>query len=228
MRSPNANPLQLNTVMWVASCTKLMTSICCLQLVSRGKLTLDDPVYSHIPELEHFKILESFDKEEKPVEVQHTKPITLRTLLTHTSGLTYDSLHPLLFAWLAYHGRAPGTGANLLQRYGAPLTFEPRQSWMYGPGIDYAGLLIERVTGLSLEEYMRQNLWEPLGIKDMTFRLSSRPDMRERMADISFRDEVSGKVGNMEGEDGVSGYGWRGDVELYGWRWSVHECGGVY
>jgi CubicO group peptidase (beta-lactamase class C family) len=179
-----------------------MTSICCLQLVSRGKLSLDDPVYSHIPELASFRILESFDKEGKPVEVQHITPITLRTLLTHTSGLTYDALHPKLLAWLAYHGRAPGTGARLLRRYDAPLIFEPGQSWMYGPGIDYAGLLIERVTGLSLEEYMRENLWEPLGIKDMTFRLSSRPDMRERMADMSFRDEGSGKVGYMEGRRG--------------------------
>jgi CubicO group peptidase (beta-lactamase class C family) len=133
------------------------------------------------------------------VEVQHTKPITLRTLLTHTSGLTYDALHPKLLAWLAYHGRAPGTGARLLKQYDAPLTFEPGQGWMYGPGIDYAGLLIGRVTGLSLEEYMRENLWEPVGVKDMTFRLSSRPDMRERMADMSLRDEGSGKVGYMEG-----------------------------
>jgi CubicO group peptidase (beta-lactamase class C family) len=194
MKSENAKPLQLNTVMWVASCTKLMTSICALQLVERGQLTLDDPVYEHIPELKDFKILKTFDDQGKPVEVQHTKPMTLRTLLTHTSGLTYDGMHPKLLAWLAYHGRKPGVGATILQRFDAPLTFEPGESWMYGSGIDYAGLLIERVTGLTLEEYMRQNLWEPLGIKDMTFQLKSRPDMKERMADMSLRDEESGKV----------------------------------
>ena len=194
MQPENAKPLQTNTVMWVASCTKLMTSICALQLVERGKLTLDDPVYTHIPELKDFKVLKTFDNEGKPVEVQHFKPITLRTLLTHTSGLTYDGMHPKLLAWLAYHGREPTVGAKLLQRFDAPLTFEPGESWMYGSGIDYAGLLIERVTGLTLEEYMRQNLWEPLGIKDMTFTLKSRPDMKERMADMSVRDEGSGKV----------------------------------
>ncbi|KAF2128551.1 beta-lactamase/transpeptidase-like protein [Dothidotthia symphoricarpi CBS 119687] len=194
MKSENAKPLQLDIVMWVASCTKLMTSICALQLVECGKLTLDDPVYTHIPELKDFKILESFDDEGKPIEIEHTKSITLRTLLTHTSGLTYSVLHPKLLAWLAYHGRQPGAGAKLLQRYDAPLTFEPGESWMYGPGIDYAGLLIERVTGLSLEAYMRQNLWEPLGITDMTFRLSSYPDMKARMADMSFRDEGSATV----------------------------------
>ncbi|KAF2630465.1 beta-lactamase/transpeptidase-like protein [Macroventuria anomochaeta] len=194
MKSENAKPLQTNTVMWVASCTKLMTSICALQLVERGKLTLDDPVYTHVPELKDFKILQTFDNEGKPFEVRHTKPITLRTLLTHTSGLTYDGMHPKLLAWLAYHGREPSVGAKLLQRFDAPLTFEPGESWMYGSGVDYAGLLIERVSGLTLEEYMRQNLWEPLGIKDMTFQLRSRPDMKKRMADMSVRDEESGKV----------------------------------
>lgn len=194
MKPENAKPLQTDTVMWIASCTKLMTSICTLQLVERGKLTLDEAVYPHIPELKDFKILQTFDNEGKPVEVQHTKPITLRTLLTHQSGLTYDAMHPKLLAWLAYRGRKPSTGATLLKRFDAPLTFEPGESWMYGSGADYAGLLIERVTGLTLEEYMRQNLWEPLGIKDMTFQLKSRPDMKDRMADMSKRDEGSTKV----------------------------------
>lgn len=194
MKPENAKPLRIDTVMWVASCTKLMTSICALQLVERGKLTLDNPVYDHIPELKDFKILRSFDKNGEPIEVQHTKSITLRTLLTHTSGLTYDSMHPKLLAWLAYHGRKSDASANLLQRFNAPLIFEPGASWMYGPSIDYVGLLIERVTGQTLEEFMRQNLWEPLSIKDMTFKLSSRPDMKERMADMSTRDEKTGKV----------------------------------
>ena len=180
--------------MWIASCTKLMTSICAMQLVEQGKLTLDDPVYDLIPELKNFKILQTFGNDGKPVEVQHTKPITLRRLLTHTSGLTYDAMHPKLLAWLAYHERKPSTGSKVLQRFDAPLTFEPGDSWMYGSSIDYAGLLIERATGLTLEEYMRKNLWEPLGIKDMTFKISSRPDMKARMADMSERDEQSGKV----------------------------------
>lgn len=194
MRSEKANPLRNDTVMWVASCTKLMTSICALQLVEQGKLTLDNPVYEHIPELKDFKILRTFDDEGRPVEVQHTKPITLRTLLTHTSGLTYAGLHPKLVAWLAYHGKDPAGDAKLLARFDAPLLFERGESWMYGPSIDYAGLLIERVSGQELENFMRKNLWEPLGVKDMTFKLKSRPDMKARMADMSTRDEKTGKV----------------------------------
>ncbi|KAL1650658.1 hypothetical protein SLS61_005910 [Didymella pomorum] len=200
LESEKSKPLQTSSIMWIASCTKLMTSICALQLVEQGKLTLDDPVYTHIPELKDFKIIETFDNDGKPVETQHKNPITLRTLLTHTSGLTYDSFHPKLLAWCAHHGRTPNTGTKLLKRYDSPLTFEPGESWFYGPSIDYAGLLIERVSGITLEEFMRENLWEPLGIKDMTFKLSSRPDLAERMAAMSEREAGSSTVKYMGGK----------------------------
>lgn len=194
MKKENAKPLQLDTVMWVASCTKLMTSLCCMQLVERGLVTLDEPVYKHIPELKSFNVLTGFEDNGKPIEKKHTNALTLRHLLTHTSGLTYDATHPKALAWLKYHNRSPGSSGKLLERFSVPLMFEPGESWMYGSSIDYAGLLVERVTGQSLESYMRQNLWEPLGIRDMTFHLSSRPDMRERMADMSLRDVNTGKV----------------------------------
>lgn len=194
MKEENAKPLALDTIMWVASFTKLMTSLCAMQLVERGLVTLDEPVYKYIPELENFNVLQGFEKDGgKPIESKHTKPITLRRLLTHTSGLTYDGTHPQALAWLKYHGRKSGASGKLLERFSAPLVFEPGDSWTYGPSLDYAGLLVERITGKALEEYMKQNLWEPLGIKDMTFFLSSRPDLNARMADMSTRGET-GKV----------------------------------
>jgi CubicO group peptidase (beta-lactamase class C family) len=193
MKPENTKPLALNTPMWVASCTKLMTSLCAMQLVERGLTTLDAPVYTHIPELESFTVLHGFADDGSPIEKKHTNPITLRLLLTHSSGLTYDGMHPKTLAWLKFHGRAPGSSGKLLERFNAPLVFEPGTSWAYGPSIDYAGLLVERITGQTLESYMRANLWEPLGIKDMTFFPSARADLRARLADMSVRDET-GKV----------------------------------
>ncbi|KAF2012474.1 beta-lactamase/transpeptidase-like protein [Aaosphaeria arxii CBS 175.79] len=198
---PDSKPYALNTVMWIASCTKLMTSISALQLVERGQVTLDDPIYKHIPELKDHPILEDFNEDGSPIETPHKTPITLRHLLTHSSGLSYDALHPKLIAWLKYHGREPSTSGKLLERFSAPLVFEPGTSWMYGPGIDYAGLLVERISGLTLEEYMRKNLWEPLGIKDMTFKLSTRPDLSERRARMSKRPEGSETVGAWDEKD---------------------------
>ncbi|OAL50922.1 beta-lactamase/transpeptidase-like protein [Pyrenochaeta sp. DS3sAY3a] len=185
-----AKPLAPNNLMWVASCTKLMTSICAMQIVERGLTTLDAPVYTHIPELESFNVLHGFADDGSPIEKKHTKPITLRLLLSHSSGLAYDTMHPTTLAWLKFHGRAPASSGKLLERFNAPLVFEPGTSWAYGPGIDYAGLLIERLTGQKLDDYMRANLWEPLGIKDMTFFLSARADLRARMADMTLRDET--------------------------------------
>jgi CubicO group peptidase (beta-lactamase class C family) len=194
MDPERAKPLSPDTVMWVASCTKLMTSIAAMQLVERGLVSLDEPVYKHIPELESFNVLKGFEEDGKPIEEKHTKPITLKLLLTHSSGLSYDFVNPKLAAWAAYKKvRLPVASKKLLERFNLPLVFEPGEGWMYGPSIDYAGLLVERITGKSLEEYLRENLWEPLGVKDVTFRLGTRPDMKARMADMSERDE-SGKV----------------------------------
>ncbi|KAJ4367177.1 hypothetical protein N0V83_007707, partial [Neocucurbitaria cava] len=194
MKEANASPFALNTIMWIASCTKLMTSLCCMQLVERRLITLDEPVYTHIPELRSFNVLKGFEEDSgKPIEEPHRKDITLRLLLTHASGLAYDGMSASSLAWLKWHGREPSTSGKLLERFNGPLMFEPGESWAYGPGIDYAGLLVERVTGKSLEEYMRENLWERLGVRDITFFPSSRPDLKGKMADMSVRDE-SGKV----------------------------------
>jgi CubicO group peptidase (beta-lactamase class C family) len=199
MKEGSAKPYDLNTIMWVASCTKLMTSISAMQLVERGLVTLDEPIYKHIPELEKLKVLTGFDESTgAPIEEKQNVTMTLRHLLTHASGLSYDGMHPKLLAWLAYHKQKPNQSGKLLERFTAPLVAQPGESWAYGPSIDYAGLLVERLSGKSLEDYMKENLWEPLGIKDMTFFLSKRPDMKARQADMSIRNE-EGKVRFTEG-----------------------------
>ncbi|KAF1839102.1 beta-lactamase/transpeptidase-like protein [Decorospora gaudefroyi] len=194
MKPENAKPMDLDTVLWIASCTKLMTALCCMQLVDQGHTTLDEPIYTHIPELSSFTVITSFEPGTgKPIEKAHEQPITLRRLLTHSSGLAYDIAHPKLMAWLEYHGEAPRTSGKILERWDLPLVFEPGTGFAYGSGLDYAGLLVERITGVTLEEYMSVHLWAPLGMKDTTFRLSSRPDLQQRLADTSLRTE-NGKV----------------------------------
>ncbi|KAF2273781.1 beta-lactamase/transpeptidase-like protein [Westerdykella ornata] len=205
MRQPRP-PLQLSTTMWIASCTKLMTSICAMQLVERGQLRLDDPVYPHIPELQSRPVLTALNDDGTVAQEPHKTPITLRHLLTHTSGMAYDGMHPLLVAWAKHHATGdeeaskPGT---ILERFNKPLVFEPGTSWMYGPSLDYVGVLIERVSGKSLEDFMRENLWEPLGIRDMSFHLHRRPDLKARMAEMARRDEETGKVVAIEEDERV-------------------------
>jgi CubicO group peptidase (beta-lactamase class C family) len=211
MKPENAKAFQLDTVMWVASFTKLMTSICCMQcvfppclppfpsrpltitrLVERGLVSLDDSVYKHIPELESFKLITGVDSTGKPTEEKNPTPITLRHLLTHSSGLTYDYMHPSNIAWLTYHKKQPSKSPKILERFNCPLVFAPGTAWAYGPSLDYAGLLVERITGKTLEAYTQTHIWGPLGVKDATFFLSSRPDMKDRLADQTARNADGG------------------------------------
>ena len=199
MNPSSAKPMDLNTMMWVASCTKLMTALCAMQLVERGHITLNEPVYTHIPELESLNVLTGFTDAGVPIEEKHKTPITLRLLLTHSSGLTYEGMHPKTLAWLKYHEKKMNASPTVVGRFDAPLVFEPGDSWAYGPGVDYAGLLVERISGLTLEDYMKKNLWGPLGITDVTFFPSTRPDLQERMAEMSGRGE-DGKLSVHEGK----------------------------
>ncbi|KAI0651563.1 beta-lactamase/transpeptidase-like protein [Trametes meyenii] len=184
-----------DSIMWIASCTKLQTSIAVMQCVERGILNLDEPVYAHLPELKDREILTGFDASGQPTYRANPAPITLRHLLTHASGLGYHDSHPLLVQWRRWRNHPGGRGKTVVARYHFPLLFEPGTSWMYGCGNDWAGLLVARATGSrSLEDYLRANVWEPLGLTNFTFSLSARPDLAVRRVPVSDRDADTGKV----------------------------------
>ncbi|KAF2089470.1 beta-lactamase/transpeptidase-like protein [Saccharata proteae CBS 121410] len=186
-------PVKLDDIMWIASCTKLLTSIAAMQCVERGQLHLDEPVYGVLPELKSLDVIHGPDEHGKPVLKKHKNPITLRILLTHSSGLAYGDVHPLILQWREENGIVPD--GTILGRYLHPLVFEPGTQWIYGPNIDWVGKMIERVDGNApLQDYMEKNIWQPLGIKDMTFFLDRRPDLEARMVDLSKRDPENGKV----------------------------------
>ena len=86
------------------------------------------------------------------------------------------------------------TGETVEECCTQPLIYEPGTSWLYSTSVDWAGKLVERITGQTLEEFMRVNIWQPLGIKDITFWPEQRPDMETRMASMTVRDERTGKV----------------------------------
>ena len=154
-----------DTVFWIASCTKAITSVAALQLVERGLVDLDAPVGTHLPVLAAPRVLTGFDAAGAPVTRPATKPITLRRLLTHTSGLAYDFCSADLTAWLS------ATGGSM---FGAadpdiPLMFDPGEAWQYSIGIDWAGRLIEAVTGQGLDAWSAEHIFTPLGMKDTSF-----------------------------------------------------------
>ncbi|MSV35840.1 MAG: class A beta-lactamase-related serine hydrolase [Bryobacterales bacterium] len=182
-------PVKLDSIFAIASMTKAVTSTAALQLVDQGKVKLDEPASRHLPELKSLQVFEGVDSAGKPILRPARKPVTLRHLLTHTSGFCYDTWSQEMQDWIKAGGAPPmGVAPNV------PLIFEPGTRWQYGYGLDWSGKLVENVSGLTLEQYFQKNICEPLGMKDTSFvpkpenleRTVSRYDYRP---DGSFKEQ---------------------------------------
>ncbi|BCS17870.1 serine hydrolase domain-containing protein [Aspergillus puulaauensis] len=170
----SAKLLQLDSLYWIASMTKLVTAIAAMQLVEKGVLDLDDDVKEKVEELRSVKVLramktDSSSGKDHPVLDPVEGKITLRQLLCHTSGFVYDSSSPLLQKWSKSQGRSAYTFSGSMDGYTHPLLFQPGTSWGYGAGLDWAGQLIERVTGSPLSKYMQENIFSKLATSSTTF-----------------------------------------------------------
>ncbi len=178
--------MTFDTVGAIFSMTKAITGAAAMQLVEQGKLSLDSPASEVCPEIGSKGVLTGFDDDGQPITRPPSTPVTLRHLLTHTSGYVYD-------IWNAGMGRwheATGTPTVLsLEKAGlnTPLAFDPGTEWEYGIGIDWAGQMIEAVSGMTLGEYFAEHLTGPLGMNDTAFAHSA--DMLSRASAIHARLE---------------------------------------
>ncbi|KAI1764120.1 beta-lactamase family protein [Hypoxylon sp. FL1150] len=179
IRSPD--PLTLDSVLWMASCTKMVAGVACMQLVERGDLALDDvaQVEELCPELKEIKVL----KEDGTFE-EKKRGITLRMLLTHTAGFGYTFLEETLRDWSMPAGIDEFSG-DVRDIYKIPLRFQPGERWMYGIGLDWAGIMLERKTGLSLNDYTQENICRPLGLENVNFLPTQA--MKKNLATIHAR-----------------------------------------
>ena len=161
-------PMPKDALFRIASMTKPITAVGIMILADKGKLSVDDPVEKHLPEFKGQMLVEKRTAErltlKKPV-----RPITLRDLLTHTSGLPG---YPPGLGNL-YRKRDRSLAEAILALSQRPLEFEPGSRWSYcNSGIDTLGRVIEVVSGQSYEDFLAQRIFEPLGMKDTTFRPS--------------------------------------------------------
>jgi CubicO group peptidase (beta-lactamase class C family) len=174
-------PMQTDNLFRICSMTKPITSVAVMILYEEGRFLLNEPVSNFIPEFKNVKVLEPpypQDKTSPPgnlVEAKH--PITVRHLLTHTSGLTYH--------WNSRLGkqyREAGMGHGILQQEGTigdavkrlaslPLLFQPGDAWEYSMSDDVLGYFIERVSGMPLDRFLQERIFKPLGMKDTGFYL---------------------------------------------------------
>ena len=171
-------PMSPDTVFRIASMVKLLTSVAALQLVEGGKLKLDEPAGRIDERLGSVQVLTGFDAKGVPQLQPPHKPVTLRHLLSHTSGFSYPLWDPNVVRYLkaARHNRA------LPRR---PLMFEPGTRWAYGGSIDYVGRMVEIAGGQDIAHYLREHITGPLGMNDTAFAITDT--QRARQAGLHVR-----------------------------------------
>jgi len=176
-----------DTVGWIASMTKAITAAAVMQAVERGLLELDAPAGRVVPDIETIGVLEGFDADGMPRLRPPKRQVTLRDLLTHTSGFSYERWSEDV--WRCHQALGiPANGSCKLAMLRSPLMFDPGERWEYGIGIDWAGRMLEVASGMTLGRWMRDEIFAPLGMDDSAFRISAA--MRKRLAKMHQRDEA--------------------------------------
>lgn len=190
-------PYQNGDIYRLASMTKAVTTVSIMQLFEQGKLGLDDPIFYYIPAFRQSKVLETFNEADSsfttvPVE----RPITIRHLLTHTSGIVYGVFEPGKMGAIYTKQNAMGFGlyheemsteemANTIAT--VPLKFQPGTQYNYGLNMEILGRIVEVVSGTPLNQYFRKNIFDPLGMDDTYFYLP--PDKQDRLVPVYTYDE---------------------------------------
>ena len=164
-KGPGGPPMSQDDLFQIASMTKAIASVAAMQLVEQGQLQLDDDIGALLPALANPEVLEGFDAEGKPVTRPAAGPITLRQLLTHTSGFGYEFMSAELTQYRQHNPAAPGSLASL----NAPLLADPGTQWIYGISTDWVGLAVEAASGMRLGDWLTRHVTGPLRMNDTTF-----------------------------------------------------------
>lgn len=170
-------PMTVDTVAWVASMTKAVTTVALLQLVEEGRVDLDAPAGRYCPEIGKAEVLVEFDAEGRPVTRPPKTAVTVRHLLTHTSGYSYDFASSAIRKYMKATGLPPTT-SGLLAALRAPLLADPGEAFVYGISTDWLGRIVETVAGKPLEAVFAERIFAPLGMADSMFRLGAAQQAR--------------------------------------------------
>ena len=173
-----------DTVFRIASMTKMVTAVAALQLVEQGRLALDAPVPDIDPALSAPRVLEGFDAAGAPRLRPARRPITLRQLMTHTAGFTYEVWDANTLRYVAATGM-PSASTGELAALRLPLAFDPGTRWEYGLNMDWVGQIVEAVSGQALDAYVSEHITMPLGMADTGF--IAAPAQRARQASVHQR-----------------------------------------
>ncbi|KAK4703820.1 hypothetical protein P7C70_g2387, partial [Phenoliferia sp. Uapishka_3] len=186
---PEKGAVDENTTLQLFSMTKFVTAIGCMRAVDAGLLDLESEelIATHLPELQTLQILEGYTDEGKEIYKPASQKITLKMLLSHNAGLAYDFNSPLMLRWKTEHHTPTQFSADTtIESIIHPLLYEPGTKWHYSDSIDWAGALLSRVTGKSLEEYFKSEIFSRCGMTSTSFFPTE--ELKSRMMEVCGRD----------------------------------------
>ncbi len=170
-------PMVSDAIFGIASMTKPITSVASMMLLEDGKLRLDDPVSRYLTGFEDLLVIKAFNATDGSYEARPAKgPVTIRHLLAHTSGIGYAFTSPIV---------ARLQKDTEKREWELPLLHDPGEKWTYGAGTVVLGMIVEKVTGRSLEAYFQERIFRPLGMVDTSFAVAS--DKQSRVPTIHDR-----------------------------------------
>lgn len=183
-RAPG-QPATLDTVFRIFSMTKAVGSTAAMILIDRGSLSMDTPVDEILPEFAKIQLLDGFDGGQPRLR-SPGKKVTVRHLATHTSGFVYEFWNSEIPKFMEATGH-PTILSGLKSSLNYPLAFEPGERWDYGIGIDWLGQIVEAVDGRTIDNFCREEIFEPLGMSSTDFEVSD--EMGARLAVVKARGE---------------------------------------
>ena len=191
-RSPGQAATE-DTVFRIFSMTKAVGSTAAMILIDRDKLSPDTPVEEILPQFSDIKVLDGFDGDTPNLRAPKTKA-TVRHLATHTSGFVYEFWNGDMAKYLETTGH-PGILSGLKEALNYPLVFDPGERWDYGIGIDWLGQVVEAVDGRRINAFCREEILDPLGMRDTNFEVTE--SMANRLAVVKARGE-DGQLADFE------------------------------
>jgi len=189
-------PLSKDGIFRIASQTKAITTVAVMMLWEEGKFGLDDPVSRYIPTFANQTVLDTFNAADTTyTTVPAKRAITIRDLLTHTSGLGYPTIGTAEANAIYAKNNVPGglgihdqTLADAMSRLGTlPLMFQPGERWMYGANTDLLGYLVEIWSGQTLEQFFTKRIFQPLGMNDTYFKVPA--DKASRLVNFFMEED---------------------------------------
>ena len=170
-------PMTTDTFIWFASLTKSLTATAAMQLVEQGKLDLDTPAAAVLPEVAQIQVRTGWNVDGTPMLRAPMSPVTLRNLLTHTSGFAYEMFNGDVLREQESTG-VPNVISGTRATMNRALVRDPGSAWEYSISIDWVGRMVEAVSGQRLRDYMAQHIFGPLGMDDVTFQPSAAQQAR--------------------------------------------------